>query len=159
MQKRLCRIFAFVLCVWLAVGIFLYKDHTVLIDSEGERREMHDAFLWSETADGVFPGMPFLQYVERFGDEIPHVALGDAPRLHVGHEGYWLVQGGETLRVYDEGGELLAKDITLEDVVARGNSEWNGKTVYICFDVTYLRHFISWQTSTGICYIVSTTLE
>ncbi|MBE6758929.1 MAG: hypothetical protein E7554_02425 [Ruminococcaceae bacterium] len=122
-----------------------------MIGSDGTPVTCHAAFRsgkrGSEFTDGDLKSMSIYEYLSDFADDIPSVELGSAPefRVAVGEEveidgetvDVYEIMGRETVDVYSEDYRLLAEYVPLEELTARGESEWAGQTVYLFFNVRF----------------------
>lgn len=111
------------------------------------------------TGDGALMFYSTGNYLPQIADKIPTVAWSESLTLSVGEVAGLTHTGGTTVSVYGEDYAELAKHISMDDLVARSRGEWQGKTVYLEFGVTF-RHPISAEIEEAFsyCYFAKTTL-
>lgn len=112
-----------------------------ILGRDGISLPYYSAILWSFdgqiAADGELMFLSVSEYLPRYADHIPSVELGEAPEIRATARDGVSIEGGETVSIYSEDFALLAEYIPLSELIARGKTEWAGKTVYIYFTVTF----------------------
>lgn len=100
-----------------------------------------NALRWSSdgrlAADGMLMFYTVPEYLSENAAQIPTVDLGENPKILATANKGVEIEGGETVSIYGEDFALLAENITLSELTARGKAEWAGRTVYLYFDVTF----------------------
>ena len=112
-----------------------------LLGRDGASLPYLSALRWSNdgqlAADGMLMFYTVPEYLSEIAEQIPTVDLGDNPKILATASKGVEIEGGETVSVYGEDFAPMAENITLPELTARGKTEWAGRTVYLCFTVTF----------------------
>lgn len=108
----------------------------------------------SFVADGRLMFFPVSEVLPDFADEVPAVTLDENSKVEITAVDK-KASGGKTLHVYGEDFSLLMETQSMAEILAHGNTDWAGKTVYLYFTVTEQ----SRTTESCYAYFVKVTFD
>lgn len=142
-----------------------FQSRVELISGEGELLDTYWERVWFMRGNLVGDGRLMFQSVEvalpAIRDRIPVVDLGESPSVRITAVNGESVSGGERVSVYGPDGTLLAKNISWQEVLSRGKTEWSGRTVYLYYSVRFTGPMDStmMEPQQEIAYFVGTTFR
>ncbi len=96
------------------------------------------SLIYAEAADGELMFRTASEMLPYYELDIPPITMyEDAVVYFSDTEGY-SVYGGDVFDIYDGvDHEKLGEGLTLSEIIEKGKAEWQGKTVYLYFEVTF----------------------
>lgn len=112
-----------------------------LLDANGDELALYSELVYFSdglvVGDGALILMSVSSRLPAIAEDVPFVTLSGIPTIEATARDGVSITGGETVNVYGEDFSVLVEKISLPELWEKGNAEWQGKTVYIYFTVTF----------------------